>query len=251
MDNVYDSLTSIEKLSKITDSKTEETGNLAFFHSNGCNVKFNGVGFIYPNGSRALQEISFTAAVNKMVCFKGNSGSGRSTILRLLTGAYTGFTGNILLNDIPIKNYSLKDLRMNTGTLLADQDIFRGSILENLTMGNEKITMAEVTYLADKTGLANFIANEEKGYDTILDPTGKRISKHVKQKIKLIRALLGKPPLLLLEDPFIDLSLTEKENLIKYIKNESNATIILISNDEIVHSNSDEVYKIIEGNITQ
>ena len=251
MDNVYDSLTSIEKLSKITDSKTEETGNLAFSYSNGCNVKFNGVGFIYPNGSRALQEISFTAAVNKMVCFKGNSGSGRSTILRLLTGAYTGFTGNILLNDIPIKNYSLKDLRMNTGTLLADQDIFRGSILENLTMGNEKITMAEVTYLADKTGLANFIANEEKGYDTILDPTGKRISKHVKQKIKLIRALLGKPPLLLLEDPFIDLSLTEKENLIKYIKNESNATIILISNDEIVHSNSDEVYKIIEGNITQ
>ena len=251
MDNVYDSLTSIEKLSKITDSKTEETGNLAFSYNNGCNIKFNAVGFIYPNGSKALQEISFTAAENKMVCFKGNSGSGRSTILRLLTGAYTGFTGNILLNDIPIKNYSLKDLRMNTGTLLADQDIFRGSILENLTMGNEKITMAEVTYLADKTGLAHFIANEEKGYDTILDPTGKRISKHVKQKIKLIRALLGKPPLLLLEDPFIDLALTEKENLIRYFKNDSKATIILISNDEMIHLNSDKVYIINEGNITQ
>jgi len=251
MDNVYDSLTSIEKLSKITDSTIEETGNLPFTFNNGCNIKFNGVGFIYPNGSRALQEISFTAAENKMVCFKGNSGSGRSTILRLLTGAYTGFTGNILLNDIPIKNYSLKDLRMNTGTLLADQDIFRGSILENLTMGNDKITMAEVTYLADKTGLGNFIASEEKGYDTILDPTGKRISKHIKQKIKLIRALAGKPPLLLLEDPFIDLSVNEKEDLIKYLKNESNATIILISNDEIVNLHNVEVYKISEGNITQ
>lgn len=251
MDNVYDSLTSIEKLSKITDSTIEETGNLPFTFNNGCNIKFNGVGFIYPNGSRALQEISFTAAENKMVCFKGNSGSGRSTILRLLTGAYTGFTGNILLNDIPIKNYSLKDLRMNTGTLLADQDIFRGSILENLTMGNDKISMAEVTYLADKTGLGNFIASEEKGYDTILDPTGKRISKHIKQKIKLIRALAGKPPLLLLEDPFIDLSVNEKEDLIKYLKNESNSTIILISNDEIVNLLNVEVYKISEGNITQ
>ena len=250
MDNVYDSLTSIEKLSKITDSTIEETGNLPFTFNNGCNIKFNGVGFIYPNGSRALQEISFTAAENKMVCFKGNSGSGRSTILRLLTGAYTGFTGNILLNDIPIKNYSLKDLRMNTGTLLADQDIFRGSILENLTMGNDKITMAEVTYLADKTGLGNFIASEEKGYDTVLDPTGKRISKHIKQKIKLIRALAGKPPLLLLEDPFIDLSVNEKESLIKYLKKESNATVIIISNDEIVHLHSDEVYKISEGNIS-
>ena len=251
MDNVYDSLTSIEKLSKITDSTIEETGNLPFTFNNGCNIKFNGVGFIYPNGSKALQEISFTAAENKMVCFKGNSGSGRSTILRLLTGAYTGFTGNILLNDIPIKNYSLKDLRMNTGTLLADQDIFRGSILENLTMGNDKITMAEVTYLADKTGLGNFIASEEKGYDTVLDPTGKRISKHIKQKIKLIRALAGKPPLLLLEDPFIDLSVNEKEDLIKYLKTESNATIILISNDEIVNLHNVEVYKISEGNITQ
>ena len=251
MDNVYDSLTSIEKLSKITDSTIEETGNLPFTFNNGCNIKFNGVGFIYPNGSRALQEISFTAAENKIVCFKGNSGSGRSTILRLLTGAYTGFTGNILLNDIPIKNFSLKDLRMNTGTLLADQDIFRGSILENLTMGNDKITMAEVTYLADKTGLGNFIASEENGYDTVLDPTGKRISKHIKQKIKLIRALAGKPPLLLLEDPFIDLSVNEKEDLIKYLKNESNATIILISNDEIVNLHNVEVYKISEGNITQ
>ena len=62
MDNVYDSLTSIEKLSKITDSTIEETGNLPFTFNNGCSIKFNGVGFIYPNGSKALQEISFTAA---------------------------------------------------------------------------------------------------------------------------------------------------------------------------------------------
>ena len=251
MDNVYDSLTSIEKLSKITDSKIEETGNLAFSYNNGCKISFNGVGFIYPNGSRALQEISFTATKNQTVCFTGNSGSGRSTILRLLTGAYTGFTGNILLNDIPIKNYSLKDLRINTGTLLADQDIFRGSVLENLTMGNDNISLAEITYLAEKTGLSTFIAEEEKGYDTILDPTGKRISKHIKQKIKLIRALAGKPPLLLLEDPLLDLALSEKQNVIQYLKNESNATIILISNDELVHLHSDEVYKISEGNIIQ
>ena len=250
LDAVYDSLSSIEKLSKIVDSKIEDSGNLAFDGTNGCTIRFNKVGFSYPNESVALKEINFTAAKNDIICFKGESGSGRSTILRLLTGAYTGFTGNILLNDIPIKNYLLQDLRLNTGTLLADQDIFRGSILENLTMGNGKITMTEISYLAEKTGLSNFIISEEKGYDTILDPTAKRKSRHIKQKIKLIRALAGKPPLLLLEDPLMDLSTDEKIGLMSYLKNESNATIIIISNDELAYEKSNKIYQLIEGNIS-
>ena len=249
LDNVYDSLSSIEKLSKITDSKLEETGNLAFEKTTGCNISFNGVGFQYPNGSVALQNINFVASKNNIVCFTGNSGSGRSTILRLLTGAYTGFMGSILLNNIPIKNYSLKDLRLNTGTLLADQDIFKGSIMENLTMGNDNISLEEITYLSEKTGLTNFIAGEEKGYDTVLDPTGKRISKHIKQKIKLIRALAGKPTLLLLEDPLNDLTQKEKEDVSGYLKNESNATVIVISNDILMHFYCDELYKLNEGNL--
>ena len=250
MDNVYDSLSSIEKLSKITDSKMEESGNLPFTDEDGCEIIFNKVGFTYPNGSKALNEINFSVLQNNIVCFSGKSGSGRSTILRLLTGAYTGFTGSILLNNVPIKNYDLKDLRIHTGTLLADQDIFRGSILENLTMGNENITMAEIAFLARETGLSNYIASEEKGYDTMLDPTGKRVSKHIKQKIKLIRALAGKPVLLLLEDPLNDLTLTEKHNVMKYLKNKSNATVIIISEDEIVRLYSNTFYEINEGVIT-
>lgn len=135
--------------------------------------------------------------------------------------------------------------------MLADQDIFRGSILENLTMENEKITMEKVTYLAEKTGLSNFIGSEEKGYDTILDPTGKRISKHIRQKIKLIRALAGKPTLLLLEDPLMDLAFDEENSIVNYLKNESNATIILISNDEMVHTSSNKVYQLDKGNTTK
>ena len=251
LDNVYDSLSSIEKISKITDSKIEETGNLAFDNSKGCSVVFKAVGFQYPNGSVALNEINFTASQNKIICFSGTSGSGRSTILRLLTGAYTGFTGHILLNDIPIKNYMLNDLRINTGTLLVDQDIFRGSILENLNMGNDQITLSEITTLAEITGLSTYITSEEKGYDTILDPMGKRISRHIKQKIKLIRALAGKPSLLLLEDPVMDLSIVEKESVIQYLKNSCNATVIVISNDEAMQKNSNEVYKLIDGSISQ
>ena len=117
-------------------------------------------------------------------------------------------------------------------------------------MGNENITMAEIAFLARETGLSNYIASEEKGYDTMLDPTGKRVSKHIKQKIKLIRALAGKPVLLLLEDPLNDLTLTEKHNVMKYLKNKSNATVIIISEDEIVRLYSNTFYEINEGVIT-
>ena len=173
MDNVYDSLTSIEKLSKIVDRKIESSGNLDFDATHGCNIDFVKVNFSYPDGSKALQAINFSIVSNSVVCIKGKSGAGRSTILRLLTGAYPSFEGSILLNKIPIGNYKLDTLRAHTGIMLNDQDIFRGTILENLTMGSEKITMREITYLADKIGFTDFIITNKNGYDTMLDPMGK------------------------------------------------------------------------------
>jgi ATP-binding cassette, subfamily B, bacterial len=247
MDNVYDSLTSIEKLSKIVDSKIEETGNLQFKNETGCYIHFNDVGFKYPDGSLALKNADFMIASNEVVCVAGASGAGRSTILRLLTGAYTGFSGNILLNQIPIGNYNLLDLRSHTGIMLNEQDIFRGSILENLTMGNTNISMEEITNLANKTGFTNFIIANKLGYDTNLDPTGKRLSEHVKQNIKLLRALLGKPTLLLLEEPLKHLSSKQQFTMMEYLRLESNATVIIISNDKDLHTLSDKVLQLDNG----
>jgi ATP-binding cassette, subfamily B, bacterial len=247
MDNVYDSLTSIEKLSKIVDCKIEASGNLNFKNNTGCFVQFNEVGFAYPNGSMGLKQADFMLASNQVLCVKGESGAGRSTILRLLTGAYTGFTGSILLNQIPIGNYNLKDLRANTGIMLNEQDIFKGTILENLTMGNTIISMEDITTLADKIGFTDFIINNKNGYDTLLDPTGKRLSQHVRQNIKLMRALLGKPTLLLLETPLEHLNYKQKFTMMEYLRLETNATVIIISNDKDLLELSDQVLVLENG----
>jgi ATP-binding cassette, subfamily B, bacterial len=247
MDNVYDSLTSIEKLSKIVDCKIEASGNLNFKNNTGCFVQFNEVGFIYPDGSTGLKHADFMIASNQVLCVRGESGAGRSTILRLLTGAYTGFTGSILLNQIPIGNYNLKDLRANTGIMLNEQDIFRGTILENLTMGNTAISMEEITNLADKIGFTDFIINNKNGYDTMLDPTGKRLSQYVRQNIKLMRALLGKPTLLLLETPLEHLNYKQQFTMMEYLRLESNATVIIISNDKDLQELSDQVLVLENG----
>jgi ABC-type bacteriocin/lantibiotic exporter with double-glycine peptidase domain len=247
MDNVYDSLTSIEKLSKIVDCKVEKSGSLKFSTEQGCSINFKDVGFAYPNGSVALLHVEFTLKNNEILCVKGQSGVGRSTILRLLTGAYDGFSGSILLNQIPIGNYNLKELRANTGIMLNEQDIFRGTILENLTMGNNDIPMSDITTLADKVGLSDFIISNKNGYDTMLDPTGKRLNESVKQNIKLMRALLGKPTLLLLEKPLEHLTNKKQIEMMQYLRKESNATVIIISNDKDLHELSDQVLVLENG----
>lgn len=240
MDNVFESLTSIEKLSKIVDSRSEESGNMDFISINGCTVKLQDVSFVYPDGSVGIKNVSLEIENKQIACISGDSGTGRTTILRLLTGSYVGFTGNVLVNQIPIGNYKLQSLRSQTGIMLAGQDIFKGSILENLTMGNTNISMNEITYLADKLGLTEFILSHKQGYDTALDPTGKRLSNAVIQNIKLMRALLGKPNLLLLDEPLLHLSKEREDDMMKYLKTEANATVIIITNDKNVQQQSDK-----------
>jgi ATP-binding cassette, subfamily B, bacterial len=107
--------------------------------------------------------------------------------------------------------------------------------------------MEDITTLADKIGFTDFIINNKKGYDTVLDPTGKRLSQHVRQNIKLMRALLGKPTLLLLETPLEHLNYQQQFTMMEYLRLESNATVIIISNDKDLQELSDQVLVLENG----
>lgn len=232
MDKVYDLLTSVEKLSKITESEIEVQGTVHLSDtSKGVSLLFENVGFTYGNNAKALEGLNINIAPGDKVCIMGESGSGKSTILRLLTGAFNNFTGSILLDGIPMGNYNLNSVRSQTGILLSQQDIFHGSIWENITMGSEEIKYDEVTDLVNRCGLTSFVQGLPKGYDTVLDPTGKRLNSKIRQDILLLRALLGKKRLLLLEEPLNFLEKTYKHNIQDYIFSEENATVIIATND--------------------
>lgn len=239
MDKVYDSLTSIEKLSQVIDRENETGGSLHPSASQGFAVSFQNVRFVYPNGSEAFGNLSFEVPATKIAAITGHAGSGRSSILRLLTGAYKGFTGIININEIPIGNYNIEQLRLCTGIMLNQQDIFNATILHNITMGNKNIRLEEITMLAEKIGFTEFVNNTQLGYDTPLDPIAKKLHSHIRQNILLLRALVGKPRLLLLEDPVKHLTITQKLNILYYLKHESRATILLITDDEEAIAQSD------------
>jgi len=233
LDAFYEMFTSVEKMNTIigAEKETEGTAELSNLPE-GIKVEFNKVSFGYPDGEPILYEIDFSIEPGQIALLTGASGSGKSSLFRLLTGAFKSFEGQILIDGLPITNYRLSSLRQQTGVLLNQQDIFRGSLLENITMGDPSIAISEIMAVAEYTGLTPFIQSQSHGFDTLLDPLGKRLPQSIRQRILLTRSLMGKSRLLLLEEPFLQLTADEKQSLIKYIKIQRKSTAIIIAKDK-------------------
>ena len=252
LDTVYDVLTSVEKLGKITDKPLEDDGTIDLPVENaGLAVEMNNVHFNYDDETLpVLNNINFTINSNEKVCIMGATGSGKSTLLRLMSGAYNNFHGNIFINGIQLSNYRLDSLRMQTGILLSQQDIFQGTLLENITMGNNNISPQHVIRLAEKVGLKVFFAELNDGLNTNIDPAGKRLSRNIVQKILLLRALVNHPRLILLEEPFDGISEAARTSVINYLLNETGQQTILIScNDENFAAKCDKVIYLEKGKV--
>lgn len=231
MDSVYSALTSVEKINKLLDKPVESEGTFAPMHREAFGVAFNDVSFAYREGHSILTHLSFHIKPGAKVSITGKDGSGKSTILKLLTGAYPSFTGSVLINGVPIGNYSLEYLRSQTGIVLNQQDVFTGSLWENIALGNEQANSAYIAKLTEITGLSEFIASLPKGFDTVLDATGNRLPKNVVQKIMLVRALAHKPKLLLLEEPWQGVGDVATKQIQQFLLTEVDATVIVATND--------------------
>lgn len=250
LEKVYDVLTALQKLGKVTESAMETEGSLLLPEiKEGVDISFENVGFSYPGDNNVLQHISFHIPKGQHLAVVGKSGSGKSSLLRLLTGAFRDFQGNILIDDVPVGNYTLQSLRSQTGIILSTQDIFKASLKDNITMGNESVSIADIAELANLTGLAGFVQSQPEGYDFIIDPMGKRLSKKYIQAILLMRALLGKHRLLLLEEPCMHMDKEYMMQLLSYLKNDTTATIIITTNDPVIAASCDKVILLNEGKI--
>lgn len=250
LDAFYEMFTSVEKMNDVVGAEKETEGSAELSNSNsaGIEVEFRNVHFAYPDGDTVLHDIDFKLRPGEIALLTGPSGSGKSSLFRLLTGAFKCFDGQVLIDGLPISNYRLSSLRKQTGVLLNQQDIFRGTLFENIAMGDPGVQMQEIMSVAAYTGLQSFIQSQSQGFDTVLDPLGKRLPQSIRQRILLTRALLGKSRLFLLEEPFQQLSNEEKIKLIQYIRTERKATTIIIAK-ETETSIYDTVLRMNEGRL--
>jgi ABC-type bacteriocin/lantibiotic exporter with double-glycine peptidase domain len=251
LDKVYDVLTSVEKLGKITDQPVDEDGKIMLpVKAEGVSLHVQNLRFSYDS-TPVLKDISFHVEPGQKVAIVGDDGSGKSTLLRVLSGAYVEYEGGILIDNVPLRNYHSDSLRQRTGILLSQQDIFNGTILENITMGNKEVSPNEVMILSEKVGLKNFLEEQHEGFETMLDPVGKRLSRNIIQKILLLRALVHEPRLLLLEEPWTSLEEQHSTAIRNYLLADKACTILVATDDEAFIRKCDKVLYLRDGQLVQ
>lgn len=251
LDKVYDVLTSVEKLSRVIDQPVDEDGNIPLVKKSiGIAVDVQNLGFTYGQ-KEILKSISFIAKPGQKIAIAGDEGSGKSTLLRVISGAYADFSGNIMIDNVPIRNYISDTFREQTGILLNQQDIFHGTLIDNITMGNQHTSANDIMILSEKIGLKNFLEEQHEGFATILDPVGNRLSRNVIQKILLLRALINQPRLLLLEEPWTNLEDAHRHDIQKYIFSDCpGTTVLVVTNDVDFTKKCDHVLYLAEGSLT-
>lgn len=241
LDSAYDVITGLEKIASVIESPMETSGQLELSSVNGLEIELKQMSFQFESGNPILEDLSFQIKSGEKVAILGQEGSGKSMLLRLLTGNYQSFKGSILINHIPIQNYSLASLRKHTGVLLHGQEIFGGTVWENISLGQNEISPELIMETAQKLGFESFIAHFPKGFDHYIEPIGKKTPQTIIKKILLLRAICGSKKLLLLEEPWNGLDLPSAQRLKSYLLNpENQATTIIVSNDPAYVSASDQ-----------
>lgn len=231
LDSVYDALTAVEKINNLLEKPAEQSGSFQLKQQEAVSLEMKGVHFGYYEEQLILRDVNVNVAAGETLCITGNDGAGKTTLLKLLTGAYPHFNGAVLLNGVPIGNYDLHALRSATGMLLNHHDIFAGTLWDNITMGNETVEKSHVLQLAQRVGLQPFLASLKEGFDTALDPTGRRLPRNVVQKILLIRALAHRPKLLLLDEPWQGVEAQGKASIQELLLHLPDTTILIATTD--------------------
>ncbi len=226
----YNILTGVEKLNVINDKKSEVLGQTSFVSNhNGIALEVQNLNFKFDENKPLLEKISFNIPAGAKVCVMGDGGAGKSILLELIGGTLKNFEGVINVNTIPINNLNQKEYRKNIGIFYNEQDIFEGTLYENICMGNESITPADIMKHAEMLEIKEFISLLPEGLYTPLQPTGKGLSTIMAKKILLLRAIVHQPELLVLDEPFELAGAESSKKISKYLIDIPNTTCMIVS----------------------
>jgi ATP-binding cassette subfamily B protein len=194
-------------------------------------IKFEEVTFRYPGASvAALDRATFTIPAGKVVGIVGRSGSGKTTLTKLIQGLYPVQEGIIRFDGIDARELELPHLRRQTGVVLQENFLFRGSVRENIAMAKTDASFEEIVAAAQASGADEFIERLPQGYDTLLEENAANLSGGQKQRLSIARALLTKPKILILDEAASALD-PESESI--FIRNLSRIavgkTVVMIS----------------------
>ena len=234
LESFYDVLTSIEKLGQVVDKDLESQEGETPNFKNGVTIELDNVSYQVSNREKPiLKNISLKIPSKSRTIIKGESGSGKSSLLQLISGVTEPTSGHIYIDNLSLSSLQLNHYRSQLGLSLSIENPFEGTIKDNLTFGSTNISDEDIFKILNIVGLTQFIKEQPKGLQTVLYPEGKQMSYTIAKKIVLARAILKQPKVLILEDALDQFNVQETNEIIDFITSESNSwTLIVVSNNE-------------------
>ena len=211
-------------------------------------IEFKNVSFAYNKDAKVLKDVSFTAKQGEVTALVGISGSGKTSVLRLISRLYDYDTGSILIDGKDIKNISTESLFKNISIVFQDVTLFNTSIMENIRLGRESATDEEVKEAARLANCMDFIEKLPDGFNTLIGENGAELSGGERQRISIARAFLKDAPVLILDEISASLDVDNEkkiqDSLNKLIKDK---TVIIISHRLKSIENVNKIVVIDEG----
>ena len=233
------------------DLEMENIGIIKKDHFDG-KIEFEDVHFSYDEKQEVLKGISFKVNPGESIAIVGATGAGKSTIISLITRLYEINSGKILIDDVNLKDYEMYNLRSHIGVVLQDVFLFHGSIFENLSFGDESITLEQIKRVAKEIEVDEFIESLPGGYEYVVSERGASISLGQRQLLSFLRAYLSDPKILILDEATSSIDV-ESEKLIQKAteKITKNRTSIIIAHRLSTVVNADKIIVMDDGKIVE
>ena len=217
-----------ERLFQIEDTQPQVTEPV---HPKACGpireICFDQVGFSY-GGNPVLRNFSLTLSGREKVGVMGESGVGKSTVLRLLLRFWNPQQGQITINGIPIQEISLNELRQRIALLEQETFLTSGTLGENIALGKPDATREEIREAARQAGLADFIETLPQGYDTPMGEMGARLSGGERQRVGIARVLLLNPDVIVMDEPTSSLDVLHEKELLQTLEEACRDKLLLL-----------------------
>lgn len=250
MDVVYDMLTAVDKISQVTDLPLEKVGGINLNNDDlvkGFSIRLKNLSYTYPEAeSPAIHNINTGFACGEKVCISGGNESGKTTLTNTISGINQNYKGSLTINEYSLRDLDLTNLRDKVAKNVSAEDIFEGTILDNVVVGKPQVSTRDAVEVMNLVGLSDKVNMLPNGLNTQVISGGKGFSSSFVHKLILARCLVKRPRLLILNDFFSSFQRSEKEHLIKVVTSAAECTLVAVSNDPLVMAACDRVI-VLEG----
>lgn len=239
-----------EFLNEDPEIKNRSDKPLAFDYK----IEFKNVSYTYPNsGIQAIKDVSFTLKKGETLGIIGRTGSGKSTILQLITHQIEPDSGVILIDDIPLNEVNLSALLNASGVVPQDVFLFSDTIRNNIAFGSraDEVTEEELEAVTKASHVYHNIKDLKNGFDTLLGERGVNLSGGQKQRVSISRALIRKPQLLILDDCLSAVDTETEETILRNLNDMNKVTTLIVSHRVSSIRNAQRILNLEDGAIAE